>query len=96
MRPFFGVLAVSVLSVEATSTAGAGDAHLAGILAGLAAGLSLAAAQALGTLVAAAAVTSPHTIHDALSREELARLWQRSAFAEPGVATGVATLLGAS
>lgn len=49
--------------VEAVRTAGAGDAHLAGTVAGLIAGLNLHQAQELGTLVAAVSVTSPHTIH---------------------------------
>jgi sugar/nucleoside kinase (ribokinase family) len=63
-----------VVSVRAVSTGGAGDAHFAGILAGLAAGLDLSAAQALGSLVAAASVTSPHTIHKGITREMLREL----------------------
>ncbi|NLG98564.1 MAG: carbohydrate kinase family protein [Chloroflexi bacterium] len=54
---------VPSIPVKAVSTGGAGDAHLAGTLAGLVAGLDLPKAQELGTLVAAASVTSPHTIH---------------------------------
>ena len=57
--------------VEVASTAGAGDAHFAGIISGLAAGLSLAHAQELGGLVAALSVTSPHTIHKGLGRASL-------------------------
>jgi len=49
--------------VPVAGTAGAGDAHLAGILVGLAVGLALPEAQELGALVAAMAVTSPHTIN---------------------------------
>jgi len=60
--------------VPVQTTGGAGDAHLAGLLAGLAAGLSLGEAQRLATLVAAASVTSPHTIHKGLSRTELRAL----------------------
>jgi len=60
--------------VDAIGTAGAGDAHLSGILAGLAAGLCLHEAHALGSLTAAAAVTSPHTINKAVDRTYLARL----------------------
>jgi ribokinase len=56
---------------QVQSTAGAGDAHLAGIIAGLAAGLPLPEAQQLGTLVAALSVTSPHTIHQGIDRESL-------------------------
>ena len=51
------------IPVHAEGTAGAGDAHLAGLLAGLAAGLSLAEAQQMATIIAAASVTSPHAIH---------------------------------
>lgn len=54
------------------STAGAGDAHLSGILAGLTAGLPAAECQQLGALVAALAVTSPHTIHPGIDRPALA------------------------
>lgn len=63
------------------STAGAGDAHLAGTLAGLAAGMPLIQAHELGALTAAMSVTSPHTIHKEITRESL------RAFAE---STGVA------
>ncbi len=57
--------------VRVVSTGGAGDAHFAGILAGLAAGLELPSAQVLGTLLAAASVTSPHTIHKGITRQML-------------------------
>ena len=43
------------------STAGAGDAFLAGVITGLVANLPLPQAQEFGTLVAALSVTSPHT-----------------------------------
>ena len=49
--------------MNAEGTSGAGDAHFAGILAGLCANLPLAEAQQVGTVVAGASVTSPHTIH---------------------------------
>ena len=62
------------IRVPVSSTAGAGDAHLAGILVGLVVGLSLVDAQQLGTLVAALAVTSPHTINFAVERQSLAAL----------------------
>jgi sugar/nucleoside kinase (ribokinase family) len=62
---------VPALAVDVVSTAGAGDAHLAGILAGMAAGLTLPQAQELGTLVAAHSVTSPHTIDKRIDREAL-------------------------
>jgi sugar/nucleoside kinase (ribokinase family) len=56
---------------EVVSTAGAGDAHLAGIIAGLVANLTLPQAQELGTLVAAHSVTSPHTIDERVDRKSL-------------------------
>ncbi|MBE3072979.1 MAG: bifunctional hydroxymethylpyrimidine kinase/phosphomethylpyrimidine kinase [Acidobacteria bacterium] len=59
------------LAVHVESTAGAGDAHLSGLIAGLAAGLPLAEAHELAVLVAALSVTSPHTIHPALDRPAL-------------------------
>jgi ribokinase len=62
------------LPVRVVSTSGAGDALFAGILAGLAAGLDLPSAQALGTLLAAASVTSPHTIHKGITRAMLREL----------------------
>jgi ribokinase len=62
---------VPALPVEAASTAGAGDAFLAGVIAGKVAGLDLVEAQELGTLVAAHAVTSPHTIDPRLDRPSL-------------------------
>jgi sugar/nucleoside kinase (ribokinase family) len=62
---------VPALSVETVSAAGAGDAHLAGLIVGLIAGLALPQAQVLGTLVAALSVTSPHTIHPGIDRESL-------------------------
>ncbi|MHC4591914.1 MAG: carbohydrate kinase family protein [Planctomycetota bacterium] len=61
----------SALEVEGVSTAGAGDAHFAGVLAGLASGLPLAEAQELAVLVAALSVTSPHTINKEIGRESL-------------------------
>jgi ribokinase len=62
------------LPVKAQGTAGAGDAHLAGMLSGLAAGLDLPRALRLATLVAAASVTSPHAINGELSRDMLITL----------------------
>ena len=53
------------------STAGAGDAHLAGTLVGLVVGLPLPQAHELGALTAAMSVTSPHTINKAITRDSL-------------------------
>jgi ribokinase len=51
------------IEVQAKSTAGAGDAHLSGLLTGLTAGLSLSKAQELANLIAALSVESEHTIN---------------------------------
>jgi len=53
------------------STAGAGDAFLAGVIAGRTAGMNLQEAQELGMLVAAHSVTSPHTIDPEINRTSL-------------------------
>jgi ribokinase len=65
-----------IFPAPVVSTAGAGDAHLAGTLVGLCAGMSLAQAHELGALTAAMSVTSPHTIN-----KEVTRNWLRE-FAE--------------
>jgi sugar/nucleoside kinase (ribokinase family) len=65
---------VPAIRVPVQTTSGAGDAHFAGILAGLAVGLPLEEAQCLGTLVASASVTSPHTIHKGITRAQLREL----------------------
>jgi ribokinase len=51
------------LPVKVEGTAGAGDAHLAGLFAGLSLGLELSNALPLASLAAAASVSSPHTIN---------------------------------
>jgi ribokinase len=61
------------LPVPVRNTAGAGDAHLGALLAGLAAGLSSQQAQRLAILTAAYSVTSPHTIHPDLDGDSLRR-----------------------
>lgn len=67
-------------SVEVRSTAGAGDALLAGVLSALAAGVpligpthedALGSALDLGVALAALSVTSPHTIHPATNLDAL-------------------------
>jgi sugar/nucleoside kinase (ribokinase family) len=62
---------VPACKVEPVSTAGAGDAHLAGVLVGLAEGMPLAEAHRLGASVAGMSVTSPHTIDKRIDRESL-------------------------
>jgi ribokinase len=66
------------IEVPVVTTGGAGDAHLAGIIAALAAGLPLAEAHRMGVLLAAASVTSPHTIHKGISRRMLAELAEKA------------------
>ena len=53
------------------STAGAGDAFMAGMIIGLVADLNLCQSQELAGLVAAYSITSPHTIHPGIEREAL-------------------------
>ena len=75
---------VPALTVPVASTAGAGDAVLGGVIAGLAAGLPffssapgslverpLESALDLGVYLASYAVTSPHTIPPELGRDAL-------------------------
>jgi sugar/nucleoside kinase (ribokinase family) len=57
---------------DPVSTAGAGDAHFAGVLVGLAEGQPLSEAHRLGALVAGMSVASPHTIDKRIDRESLA------------------------
>jgi sugar/nucleoside kinase (ribokinase family) len=75
--------------VEVTSTAGAGDALFAGILAGLAAGVPLLGdpdpctlddALGLGVLLASLNVTSPHTIHPAADARAISALADRAGY----------------
>lgn len=60
--------------VSVETTGGAGDAHLAGIIAGTVCGLSLSDAQRIGTVIAAASVGSPHTINFDVTKQELTRI----------------------
>ncbi|UCB46643.1 MAG: carbohydrate kinase family protein [Spirochaetota bacterium] len=64
----------TVPEVELVSTAGAGDAFLAGMIAGITAGLKFNEAQELATLVATLSVTSPHTINKGIDRVALRQL----------------------
>ena len=60
--------------VEVKSSAGAGDAHVSGIIAGLTSGLTLSQAQYLANLAGALSVTSPHTIHPEMHKNNLRKL----------------------
>jgi len=77
------------LRVQVQGTTGAGDAHFAGILCGLAAGLELADAQSLGTLLAGASVTSPDTINREIDAPMLRTLCREN----PGLSPRVRALL---
>jgi sugar/nucleoside kinase (ribokinase family) len=57
--------------VPVRNTAGAGDAHLGALLAGIIAGLSGEDAHRLAGLVASYSVTSRHTIHPELDAHSL-------------------------
>jgi len=59
------------VEVPVSATAGAGDAHLGALLAGIAAGLSTEQVCSLAALVAAYSVTSPHSIHPDLDGDSL-------------------------
>jgi len=59
------------IKIRVVSSAGAGDAFLAGVLCGLAADLSVGEAQELGNLVGGMSVTSPHTINKEINRKSL-------------------------
>jgi sugar/nucleoside kinase (ribokinase family) len=72
------LLHLPAVKVPVATTGGAGDAHLAGVVAGVALGLPLSAAHGLGVVLAAASVTSPHTIHKAVTRACLADLAERA------------------
>jgi ribokinase len=89
------VIHVPAHKVKAVGTAGAGDAHLAGILTGLAAGLSLGEAHEFGALTAALSVTSPHTINKDIDRRSLNALAEMlDRRRSPPVCAGVRRLLG--
>jgi ribokinase len=73
-----GVIWMPVRKVRVESTAGAGDAFLAGLIAGITAGLPLHAAQELATLTGGDSVQSPHTINKGLDRRSLRKLSEES------------------
>lgn len=68
----------AALTVPIESTAGAGDAFLAGLIVGIIAALSFPEAQQLATLVGSVSVTSPHTINKNLDRQSLLNLAKQS------------------
>jgi ribokinase len=74
-----GLHHLPAIEVPVITTSGAGDAHLAGMIAAIALGLPPSTTHVLGVLLAAASVTSPHTIHKGISRRSLAALADRGA-----------------
>jgi sugar/nucleoside kinase (ribokinase family) len=60
--------------VEVVSTAGAGDAFLAGLICGISANLEISKAHELGALTGGLSVTSPHTINKNVDRASLSEL----------------------
>jgi ribokinase len=89
----------AALDVPLVSSAGAGDAHLAGLVVGLVAGLDLAAANEFATVVSGLKVGSRHTINPELdsasvlaSAEQAGRVLPdelRSVLADAGASTVV-------
>ena len=67
-----------VVQVQVQNTAGAGDAHLAGLMVGLTAGLSVPEVQQLATLTSGSSVESPHTINKETDRKALRIIADRS------------------
>lgn len=59
------------IAVDVQSTAGAGDAHLSGLLVGLAQGLAFDKAMHLASLTAAMSVTSKDTLHHGINPNAL-------------------------
>ena len=66
-----GLLYREAVRTEVRSTAGAGDAHLAALIVGIAAGLNFGHSHELASLLASFSVTSPHTIHPDAGRAAL-------------------------
>jgi ribokinase len=64
--------------VEPVSTAGAGDAFLAGLICGISADLEISKAHEIGSLTGGISVTSPHTINKGVNRESLLKLARRT------------------
>jgi ribokinase len=65
---------IPAFPVKVVNTAGAGDAHLAGIIVGLTTGMSLHDAQQLASLTASSSVESPHTINKGTDKNALRKI----------------------
>jgi len=73
-----------VINTPVVSSAGAGDAFLAGLIVGHVAGLSLEHSHSLANAVAAFSVTSAHTIHPGLHRLSLRDFVEEKKVTLPG------------
>ncbi len=60
-----------VFEAERLNTAGAGDAHFAGLLSGITAGLSLHQANQLAALISSLSVTVEDTLHEGINADSL-------------------------
>lgn len=67
-----------VFKVDVDNTAGAGDAHLAGFIAGLTTGLSVKESHQLAALTSGSSVQSPHTINKFTDKLELKKIADKS------------------
>jgi len=76
------------VEVRVASTAGAGDAFMAGMLVGLAAGFAVAEAHELANFTGSLSVSSPHTIHPGLDRVSLRELLDGSGLKVSSVLRG--------
>jgi sugar/nucleoside kinase (ribokinase family) len=74
---------VPALADRVVSTAGAGDAHLAGILTGIARGLGLHEANRFGSLISSMKVGSPHTLNAEISWPTVLASAERQSIALP-------------
>ena len=74
---------VEALKVPVVSTAGAGDAHLGGLLVALARGLDLATANRFASLVSGLKVTDRHTINANVSWDALREVAEQSGISLP-------------
>lgn len=79
--------ATAALAVAVRGSAGAGDAHLAGLLVGLVRGAGLAEANGFATVVSALKLTSPHTINFELDWETIHSFAVERGIALPRVLT---------
>jgi len=71
--------------VVAVSTAGAGDAHLAGLVVGLVSGLDVTTANQFASLISAMKVTSQHTINPAIDAASAIDMAEHEAVSLPAV-----------